>query len=230
MSGDTFFVTEVRLAEALNVPRKTVRDVRSEHLEQGQHFDYSKDKALNGAVAFSRAGIEAVLARLGIPAEKIPFLLPPSGGTPPAPTVQPAPAPPAEPVRPDLIDVVMEEAAFNEAGRTILGDSLAAILPPPPDSAANPPPPSSPAVPTAATAPDPEPPLDLTAPGVVEITVVRTFPTNRHIIAGLMADQAVRVRVKSSEKLRPGMVLRCAHIAEDLYELAERLPRFIGRR
>ncbi len=177
MSGP-FIATETRLAEALGVARKTLRDVRSEHMEQAVHFGY--DEAQGGAVVYSQAGIEAALGHLGISSEKIALLIPHAPPGEPAPAAQPAET----------------------------------------DSAAN----------DDAPEADPEQPLDLARPPLVEITVERCFATNRRIITGTLGTDEVRVRVKNSEKLRRGMVLRCTHAEDDIYELAERLPRFVGKR
>ena len=181
MSTDyPFTVPETRLADALGLPRKAIKDVRTDSLEQGADWDYCKLEKNHGAVVFSAVGIERTLVALGIEPEKIALLLPPSSGGAPRPAL----APPS----------------------------------PAPDSPPNDPPRGEP---TAS--------LDLTAPAEVAVTVARIYPVNRRIIGGTIATETVRVRVRSSEKLRVGMVLRCAHVEGDLYELAERLTRWTGR-
>lgn len=74
--------------------------------------------------------------------------------------------------------------------------------------------------------------LDLTEPEVVEIVVTRCHHVNRRLVSGTLAGRLVRVRVRSNEKLRAGMVLRCKRVPEgtDIFELAERLPRWAGKR
>ena len=62
-----------------------------------------------------------------------------------------------------------------------------------------------------------------------DLVVVRTFARNRRIILARYQDRAdARVRVKDSGKLRAGMTLRCSYIEGDLWEIAQRLPRWPG--
>jgi len=42
-------------------------------------------------------------------------------------------------------------------------------------------------------------------------------------------EKIARVRVKNAEHWLPGMVIRCSHVQEDLYEAAGPSPRFRGR-
>lgn len=79
---------------------------------------------------------------------------------------------------------------------------------------------------TAATEATPRP----LAPGDVRtLTLVRTYTHNRHIVLASLADQPVRCRVRTSEKLIPGMTMQARFIQADLWELAQRLPRRRGR-
>lgn len=86
--------------------------------------------------------------------------------------------------------------------------------------------------------PDPAPPAaapgaapgPLVAGAVHDLTVLRTYPRNRRIILATLAGALeARVRVKDSRKLRPGMSLKCSYIGGDLWELAQRLPRWPGQ-
>lgn len=72
--------------------------------------------------------------------------------------------------------------------------------------------------------------LPLQAGDVHELVVTRTFAHNRRIIDAVRGTTIVRVRVNDSVKLRPGMTLKCAFLQGDLWELAERLPRWPGKR
>ena len=129
---------------------------------------------------------------------------------------------------------------------SIPAEKIALLLPPPAAPAPAPlAPPAAPAAqvnleqcasddhpdyPLPFTPAPPEPPLALEDPGVVNVTVTRCYTVNHRIVAGHINQEPVRVRVRSSAKLRPGMVLRCALVEADLYELAERLPRWAGKR
>lgn len=164
MTAADFTIPEGRLAEALGVPRKTVKTVRADALTQGDDWEYIN----GGTVHYSRGGVTRTLSHLGIPPEKIASLLPAAPEPPPA-----APA----------------------------------------DLAANEP-----------------PPLDLTEPKAFDITITRRFTVNHRLVEGTLDGRTVRVRVKDSQKLRPGMALRCHRVDVDLYQLAERLPRWPGKR
>ena len=159
-----FMTPETTLAHALGVPRKVIKAMRADTLEQGTHWDY----APGGAVCFSQAGIEKTLEHLSIAPEKIATLL-----------------------------------------STPSGEAAAA---------------------TAVDSPPNEPPLDLAEPDMVEVTVTRCYTVNRRLVAGMIGEAPVRVKVKSNEKLRAGMTLRCRCVEDDLYELAERLPRWPSKR
>lgn len=211
MTADHFTIAEARLSDVLGLPRKTVKKIRGDALEQGRDWIYAD----SGAVRYSIQGVERTLASLGIPAEKIAALLPPAT---PAPALAP-----------------QNEPALERMGVPPLPDALRATEPapdtppasPPADSAPNPAPAAPPPPPAA---PPAEPALDLADPSVVNVTVTRCYALNRHLVSGTIDTKEVRVRVKSNLKLRPGMVLRCTHDTEDLYELAERLPRWVGKR
>lgn len=67
-------------------------------------------------------------------------------------------------------------------------------------------------------------------PDAITLTVTRC-PINRRIVLATDPDgNPARVRVRDNGKLRPGMRLTCHHIDADLYSLAQRLPRWIGKR
>jgi hypothetical protein len=65
-------------------------------------------------------------------------------------------------------------------------------------------------------------------PGDPNSSCLRTYARNRRIILASHAGAEARVRVKDSRKLRPGMSLKCSYIGGDLWELAQRLPRWPG--
>lgn len=136
------------------------------------------------------------------------------------------------------------EVLYSAAGRAKLLAALHVDLPPPPAAPPLPPPDLQQAraalvrvladysapkkiaelAPTAAA--DPAAPL---APGDVHpLLVLRTYARNRRIILASHAGGEARVRVKDSRKLRPGMSLKCSYIGGDLWELAQRLPRWPG--
>jgi hypothetical protein len=68
----------------------------------------------------------------------------------------------------------------------------------------------------------------ITEPEMVLVKMVRRV-ANPNIVLGEAAGAVVRVRVRSAEKLTPGMEMPCRHIDGDLYELACRCPRWRGR-
>lgn len=210
MTAADFNVSEGRLAEAMGVPRKALRPVRADVLTQGVDWEYVE----GGAVHYSRAGIERTLAHLGLPSEKIAALLPPSPAAPEAPAVPPAPAEEASPA--PALDLEIVDSPPNDEQAAADFQTLGAML----------------AMAAGATpsAPAEEEPLALEAPEVVEVRVTRCYAHNRRLVAGELDGKAVRVRVRTNGKLRPGMVLRCALVEADLYTLTERLPRWPGKR
>lgn len=111
----------------------------------------------------------------------------------------------------------------------IPAEKIALLLPAPARQVASAPLADLPPSPSPDLPPNEPAALDLSAPNVEEVSVTRCFSMNKHIIAGVIGERPVRVRVKSSLKLRPGMVLRCTLESGDLYELAERLPRWPGK-
>lgn len=227
MKASDYLITEAKLAEALGVPRNVVKACRATVLEEGS--DWAYDVGGTGAVRYSRLGVAHTLIHLGVDGQKIASLLPPPATVAePEPPADPAPAPEAPAIPTPPTPAPTETTQPNMAEPEPPADPAPEEPAEPSDSAANEPAPTPDAAPAEAEAV-----LDLAAPAVVEITVRRTFALNRRIVAGTLADGTdCRVRVRSSEKLRPGMVLRCTHADEDLYELAdgERLPRFPGKR
>lgn len=71
------------------------------------------------------------------------------------------------------------------------------------------------------------------APPSVPVVTLRMLPrktVNPFIVLAADADGGVcRVRVKNKVNFRPGMVLRCEHVAADLYTLNGNCPRFPGK-
>lgn len=64
---------------------------------------------------------------------------------------------------------------------------------------------------------------------VAELIVVRVYPLNRRIVLAARDGARVRVRVPNSKNLVPGMAMKCRHRDGDLWELAQRLPRWRGK-
>lgn len=62
-----------------------------------------------------------------------------------------------------------------------------------------------------------------------ELVCVRTFALNKRIVYAKFGDAPQRVRLKDSANLRPGMTMTCALVRDDLWELAQRLPRWPGK-
>lgn len=61
-----------------------------------------------------------------------------------------------------------------------------------------------------------------------ELVMVRTYP-NRNIVQATHAGGHVRVRLKDSGKMIPGMVMKCAFVGNGLWRLAQPLPRWRGK-
>lgn len=144
------------------------------------------------------------------------------------------------------------EVRYSDAGRAKLLAALhaspapVAATTPPPDYSApknSPEPAATPLAAAVASTPEPAaepghapaaepvPPVGtLQRADVHELVVVRLFARNRRIILARYQDREdARVRVKDSRKLRAGMTLRCSYIEGDLWEIAQRLPRWPGR-
>ncbi len=66
-------------------------------------------------------------------------------------------------------------------------------------------------------------------PGDHRELICEKKPRNRRIVFARLGDALVRVRVKDSTRILPGMTLRCAFVQADLWELAQPLPRSRGR-
>ena len=62
-----------------------------------------------------------------------------------------------------------------------------------------------------------------------ELVCVRTYPLNRRIVQARDGELLLRVRVRDSAHITPGMTLSCSHVSADLWELATRLPRWKGK-
>jgi hypothetical protein len=75
----------------------------------------------------------------------------------------------------------------------------------------------------------PPPAAALKPAGEEDLVVTRKF-LNRAIVQARFGKTLMRVRVKDSRKLVPGMFIRCQHIEKDLWKMTERLPRFVGKR
>lgn len=229
MTAADFTVPEGRLADALGLPRKQLKGVRADVLEQGADWAYVD----NGAVCYSRPGVERTLANLGIAPEKIALVMPAA----PAPA---APAAEIEAVSP--CEGCGEPSTTSDGEGVFLCAECAACLTDEPeeDSAAN----ELDLLPFARlgfiealrrqqgrlAVAEVVAELDLSEPAGVTVTVTRCFTVNRRLVAGLLGEDAVRVRVKNNQNLRVGMELRCIHVEADLYELAERLPRWANKR
>ena len=68
------------------------------------------------------------------------------------------------------------------------------------------------------------------APGACRtLECVRIFPLNRRIVQARRDGQLVRVRVRDSINFIAGMAMPCRLIDGDLWELAQRLPRWKGK-
>lgn len=80
----------------------------------------------------------------------------------------------------------------------------------------------APPVPAAAAPPAP------TAGEVRELVMVRTW-RNPRIVQARLGAVLVRVRVRDNAKLTVGMVMRCALVDADLWELAQPLPKRRGK-
>lgn len=84
---------------------------------------------------------------------------------------------------------------------------------------------AEPTPPPAETPPDPAPADAAVRP----LECVRTFPLNRRIVQARCDGQLVRVRVRDSANFTTGMTMLCRLIDGDLWELAQRLPRWRGK-
>lgn len=74
------------------------------------------------------------------------------------------------------------------------------------------------------------PPAAAPGPGAAEDLIVTRKFLNRAIVQARFGKTLMRVRVKDSRKLVPGMFIRCQLIEKDLWKMIERLPRFPGKR
>lgn len=61
-----------------------------------------------------------------------------------------------------------------------------------------------------------------------DLVLARKYP-NKRIVGAVFNRQLQRVRVKDSTKMLPGLRLECRYVGEDLWQLAQRLPRFTGK-
>lgn len=55
------------------------------------------------------------------------------------------------------------------------------------------------------------------------------IPRNRRIVLATLDGEPMRVRVRDSARILPGMTLTCTHVQADLWELSQPLPRSRGR-
>lgn len=63
-----------------------------------------------------------------------------------------------------------------------------------------------------------------------QLVVAKIYKANPRIVCATFArPHDARVRVKSSANLVPGMAMACAWIEGDLWQLAQRLPRWRGK-
>jgi hypothetical protein len=72
------------------------------------------------------------------------------------------------------------------------------------------------------------PPAAPPPPAKQSLVCTRT-PRNRRIVFAKLGGELMRVRVRDSANILPGMTLLCAHVQADLWELAQPLPRARGR-
>lgn len=220
MTAADFPIPEARLAEMLGVARKDLKAVRAERLERGRHWI----NVASGAVHYSPEAVTMALGALGIDPQKIALVLP-------APA--PAEAPPEVPEAVACEGCGEPATDFDAEGVHLCAGCAKACESDPlgENSSANDAPPDAPPAPPEVPAGPAEvlPVLDLREPDVVEVRVTRCFEINRRLVAGVIGERAVRVRVRSNDKLRVGMTLRCSLIEGDLFKAAERLPRRLGK-
>lgn len=69
----------------------------------------------------------------------------------------------------------------------------------------------------------------LTAGARHELVVAKIYLNNPRIVQARFGRVLVRVRVKDSENLTPGLAMQCTWIEADLWQLATRLPRWKGK-
>lgn len=96
------------------------------------------------------------------------------------------------------------------------------------------PPPSLPAPPPEDLAPknlggQPPAPASPLEPGALRLLVIVRGFRNPRIVSARLDDLPARVRVRDSINLMPGMTMKCRFIREDLWDLAQPLPRRRGK-
>ena len=84
--------------------------------------------------------------------------------------------------------------------------------------------PAQPAVDSA-----PNAPAGLSAGDVRELVCVRRYSINFRILVAKLDGKEQRVRVRDSRNFTAGMKLQCRFVQDDLWDLAQRLPRWRGR-
>jgi hypothetical protein len=78
--------------------------------------------------------------------------------------------------------------------------------------------------------PPDDPPDHPPRPGEIRVLVcVRTYPLNRRVVQARLGETLVRVRMRTSEHFVPAMELKARFVGADLWELAQRLPRWKGK-
>lgn len=75
-----------------------------------------------------------------------------------------------------------------------------------------------------------EPPPANPEPGALhELLVLRVYTRNHRIVLAQFGDQEARIRVRDNSKLAPGMTVQCSYVERDLWDIAQRLPRWKGK-
>lgn len=200
-----FVHVERALARQLGVQQTDLRQMREEALERGTHWKHER-----GEVRYSDEGLALLRELLKI-----------SDAAPPPP---PDPAPLA-PARAELLGVIVARADGLRASFAAEWAAANAAL----AQAAEKNAPAAPLPPEPATAPAPAV-LAPPQPGEErELQFVRSYPLNKRILLARLGALEVRVRVACSDNFRTGMTLKARLVGADLWELAQRAPRWPGK-
>jgi hypothetical protein len=224
MSADRFTHPEKALARSLGLSQRDLRTIRDDTLERGRDWQTE-----HGEVRYSADGVTRLCASLKIS---------PPDGVLPAPAPE-SPAADLSTARTALLQTLLARPLLPEHIGAQLAHTLTHSAPKNSSEPASPPVPLAPPGPSApggqpaavTPAASPTPPdLGPPRPGDQrELVCVRTYPLNRRIVLATLGTAEVRVRLRDSANLRPGMRLTCRFLQADLWELATRCPRFPGK-
>jgi hypothetical protein len=204
MSGHVFTHSEADLVRSLGLNAKDIRAVRTAALTRGTHWQH-----VAGEVRYSADGRTILLSSLKISSDDSAALASPA---------------PLQHARASLCATLAAQAS----AAALVADAIAARLR------------SDLAAPVGYSAPkksaerpaQPRPPARVAPPRpgeVRELVCLRTYALNKRIVLAKFGAAEVRVRVRDSANLTAGLTMQCRFLSADLWELAQRLPRWRGK-